>query len=511
MNPSCILATLLLVVAVALPAGAQDSHLPPRFDDPGRLERIRSALPGLDALYVAHAREHHLPGFAYGVVVDGQLIHRFTWGRARLEPDRPVGADTRFRIASMTKSFTAMAVLRLRDGGRLTLDDPVSLHVPEFSRVSPATRDAPPVTLRRLLRMDAGFPQDDPWADRRLDDTVAELEALVAGGLTFSNPPGVTWEYSNLAYALLGQVVSRVSGRPYQRYIAEEILAPLGMNSTVWDPAAVPADALALGYRWEQGRWRPEPLLGDGTFGAMGGLVTTLGDMARYAAFHLDAWPPRDDPDAGPVRRSTRREMHRPEAVIGLATDPPAPGLPPIPRFTGYNAGLSWNRDARGITWIRHSGGLPGYGSEYRFLPEHGIALIALANRTYAPMTTANTLAMEWLIEAARPPARTLPPSDILRRRQAQLVAILGDWNSADARDALAPNVFLDRDRPDWEAMSREALGKIGGIGTVGILTPENHLRGTFPIVGERGTLDVFFTLTPENPPRIQDIRLRVR
>jgi CubicO group peptidase (beta-lactamase class C family) len=500
--------TICLASLVA-PLLAGPTYAPPRFTDPDRVARLEGILPQVDALYRSYATNQHLPGMIYGVVLDGRLVGVGTHGFANLETHQPVTRETRFRIASMTKSFTALAILKLRDAGRLHLDDPVAKHFRAFRRVQPLTKDAPPVTLRHLLRMAGGFPQDDPWGDRRLADSVAELEALVTGGLSHANAPGVSWEYSNLGYALLGQVVTRASGRPYQEYITTEILKPLGMKDTVWEYAQVPARELALGYRWEHERWSPEPLLHDGTFGAMGGLITTVDDFARYVAFHLDAWPPRDDPESGPVRRATVREMHRPAEVTSVYLDPLVPeGGKPVARVGGYGFGLGWNLDTRGVVRVRHTGGLPGFGSEYRFLPDHGLAVISFANLTYAPMAGINAPVVDLLLDGARLPARELPPSPWLRTRAEQLAVILQTWPAKEMAEALAPNVFLDRALPDWQAELAAKLAKTGPIQTVGPLRPMNQLRGRFRLEGRAGSLEVFFTLTPEATPRIQELKV---
>lgn len=499
----------LLILACAGSATlAQATYNPPVFTDTERRVRLDALLPELDELYRQQAAQRHLPGYIYGVVCDGRLIHVALGGLADVATQRPVTRDTRFRIASMSKSFTALAILKLRDAGRLSLDAPVATYVPAFARVGRLTADSPPVTVRQLLRMAGGFPQDDPWGDRRLADTVAEFEQLVAGGLASSTPNGTGYEYSNLGYALLGHIVTRVTGEPYQTYITREILQPLGMRDTVWEYTTVPADRFALGYRWEHERFAPEPVLHDGVFGAMGGLITTIDDFARYVAFHLDAWPPRDDPDPGPVSRASRREMHRPAEFVGLIADNKTGSGAANPRTAGYGYGLSWNLDARGVIWVRHAGGLPGYGSEYRFLPEHGVALISFGNLTYAPMTAINTQAMELLLEKARLPARVLPPSPILERRAAQLAAIIRDWHAPDASDALAPNFFLDRSRDDWAAQARELLAQLGETGPATAVKPLNQLRGTFSLPGAHGRIDIYFTLMPEATPRVQALTL---
>jgi len=485
-------------------------YTPAAFTDPDRLTRIQAVLPELDRLYLEHATNRHLPGFVFGVVVDGRLVHSLAWGRARLGPDQPVRLDTRFRIASMTKSFTALAILKLRDAGRLNLDDPVAKWIPEFRRVPPLTADSPTITVRHLLKMAAGFPQDDPWGDRRLDDSAAEFSRLIAAGLTFSNPTGVKWEYSNLGYALLGRVVTKAARRPYQDYITRELLRPLGMTNTVWEFAAVPADLLALGYRWNQEQWQPEPLLHDGEFGAMGGLITTLEDFTRYVAMHLAAWPPRDDAELAPVRRATLREMHRPAEVLSVLTDNPAFAGQPNPRVAAYSYGLSWNADAQGNIWVRHAGGLPGFGSEYRFLPDHGVALIAFANLTYAPMTAINAQAMQLLLENAQISARVPQASPWLQHRAEQMVAWIRNGDLATAKAAISSNVWLDRSETDRRAEIRELLGHVGAIREVTAVAPENQLRGRFLLIGERGRVEVYFTLMPEVEPKVQELKLRL-
>jgi len=501
----------LLLFLGAVLAAAQQPYTPPRFEDPDRLDRIQSVLPQLDELYRLHAATNRIPGFVYGVVADGHLVHLHAEGLADVESGRPVTLGTRFRVASMSKSFTAAAILKLRDAGKLSLEDPVSKHLPEFRKVVPPTSDSPVITIRHLLRMSAGFPQDDPWGDRKLAETDAQLDALVAQGLTASNPNGVRWEYSNLGYALLGRIVTRVRGEPYQRYIAREILRPLGMTNTVYEIDAVPPKELALGYRWEHERWIAEPMLHDGSWGAMGGLVTTLTDFSRYVAFHLDAWPPRDDTESGPLRRATRREMHRPWEVVSVPADFTDLAGQPIARVAGYSTGLSWNQDSRGIIWVRHAGGLPGFGSEYRFLPDHGVGLIAFANRTYAPMTAVNARAMEILIEKARIPARVVVAPPFLVRRAGQLARILQDWNALDVRDALASNLFLDRSEEDRRIESQEMLLRAGKVVAVEPVEALNQLRGTFRIRGERGVIEVFFTLMPEKDPKVQELKLTFR
>ena len=504
----CSLVLLGLLVGLS-PATAQD-YAPPRFTDADRAKKISTLLPEITQLYTNYAAEKHAPGLVWGLVLDGQLLHTASVGFANLEKKIPATPRSVFRIASMTKSFTALAILQLRDAGQLSLEDPVEKHLPEFRAVKPLTADAPKITLRHLLGMAGGFPEDNPWGDRQLGITDAQFAEFLARGSALSNPPGVAFEYSNLGFALLGRVVSRVSGVPYQRYLTREILLPLGMKDTRWEFSEVPPDRLALGYRWENNAWKLEPLERDGAYGAMGGLLTTAEDFTRYIAFHLSAWPPRDDADTGPVRRSTVREMHTPTQPTGVNTTAKTLAGEPNPIANGYGFGLSVSLDSKGVRFARHSGGLPGFGSEYRFFPDYGFGVFSFANVTYAGTGATNAKVATLLLEKAQLPQRTLPVSPILAQRTQQLATLLADatWDERLGAEILAENFFPDRSRADWIAHTRTALASAGKISAVGALVPLNQLRGTFPLIGAHGRIDVFFTLTPEASPKVQELRL---
>lgn len=510
MKSSLRCSLVLLGLFVGLTLARAQAYAPPHFTDADRAKKISALLPEITKLYTDYAAEKHAPGLVWGIVLDGQLLHTGAVGFANLEKKIPADARSVFRIASMTKSFTALAILQLRDAGQLSLEDPVEKHLPEFRAVKPLTADAPKITLRHLLGMAAGFPEDNPWGDRQLGITDAQFAEFLARGIAFSNPPGVAFEYSNLGFALLGRVVSRVSGVPYQRYITREILLPLGMKDTHWEFSAVPPDRLALGYRWENNAWKLESLEHDGAYGAMGGLLTTAADFTRYVAFHLSAWPPRDDDDAGPVRRSTVREMHTPTQPTGVNATAKTLAGEPNPIANGYGFGLSVSLDSKGVRFARHSGGLPGFGSEYRFFPDYGFGVFSFANVTYAGTGATNAKVATLLLEKASLPPRTRPVSPILAQRTQQLATLLADatWDERLGAEILAENFFPDRSRADWIAHTRTALASAGKIAAVGALVPLNQLRGTFPLIGAHGRIEVFFTLTPEASPKVQELRL---
>jgi CubicO group peptidase (beta-lactamase class C family) len=142
--------------------------------------------------------------------------------------------------------------------------------------------------------------------------TEEEFTRMLAGGIPFSTAPGTNYEYSNYGFAILGRVVSRVSGMPYAKYVQANILTPLGLTSTTLEPKSVARDRIALGYRWEDNTWKEEPPLPDGAFGSMGGMLTSTRDLAKYVGFLMNAWPARDGADPGPVKRSSLREMQQP-------------------------------------------------------------------------------------------------------------------------------------------------------------------------------------------------------
>jgi CubicO group peptidase (beta-lactamase class C family) len=503
-----LLATLSLFALAPFTAVRAQDYAPPRFTDSDREKKVAAVAADIRKIYADFAADKHVPGLVWGIVLDGQLVQTGATGYADLNKKIFVGKSTGFRIASMSKSFTAMAILKLRDEGKLALDDEVQQHLPEFHGIKPLTADSPAITIRHLLGMGAGFPEDNPWGDRQLGITEAQFNAFLARGISFSNAPGVAYEYSNLGFALLGRIVSNVSGQPYQRYITREILTPLGMKDTRWDTADVPLERLALGYRWEKNTWSLERIEPDGVYGAMGGLVTTAEDFTRYIAFHLSAWPPRNDPDTGPVRRATLREMHSPFQLIGVNTTEKTIAGETNAIAAGYGFGLRTAVDAKGVLSSRHGGGLPGYGSEYRFFPEYGFGIFSFANLTYAGPGPANVKVAALLIEKAGLTPRALLVSKTLERRAAQLRELVVTWDEKLGAEILAENFFLDRTRTDWSEYAQTMLASAGSIISTGPVVPLNQLRGTFPLITEKGRVNVTFTLTPETPAKVQALRL---
>lgn len=503
---------LALVLSGQLCVQAQNTavrYQPAVFPDGARLEKIKAALPLIDSLYKAFAARIHSPGFVYGVVVDGRLVGSGQSGVLETGKNTPAGSQSAFRIASMSKSLTAMAILQLRDAGKLRLDDPVSLYIPAFKTQAYPAADAPPVTIRHLLTHAAGFPEDNPWGDRQLAKSDQELLALLGKGIHYSNVPGVAYEYSNLGFATLGYIIKKVSGQPYDRYITEHILQPLGMTHTYYEFTNVPAGQLAHGYRWLNGQWAEQPMLHNGVWGAMGGLITTIEDFSKYMALHQAAWPPRSDKETGPLKRSSLREMQQPWNFSGLNAAYAYPSGRPCAVASAYAYGLRWQRDCEGRVSVGHSGGLPGFGSNWQILPDYGIGVVCFSNVTYAPTTFINNQVLDTLVSLAGLKPRQLQPSSILVERRNQLVQLLPSWKGAETSGIFAENFFLDYFPEVLRKDATALFERAGRILRVGEVVPENGLRGSFLLEGEKTNLEVSFTLTPENPPLIQEFHLR--
>jgi CubicO group peptidase (beta-lactamase class C family) len=487
-------------LAAALPAHASAQG----FTDPDRAARLRAAFPKIDQIVRDFTTREHIPGAAWAVIIDGKVAHMGVTGLRDVTAKSPVDSNSVFRIASMTKSFTAMAILKLRDEGKLSLDDPAERYVPELKGLKYPTTDSPRITIRHLLSHSEGWPEDNPWGDQQLARTDDELSQMMRRGIPFSNAPGIAYEYSNYGFAILGRIVTRVSGVAYAQYVTTHILRPLGMTSTTLSPTAVAPSRLAHGYRWEDEQWKEEPQLPDGSFGAMGGMLTSLTDLGAYVSTFLAAWPARDGAETGPVRRASLREMQqlaRPGASTALRN---SAGIVRL-RSGGYGFGLGISANCDFGHIVAHSGGLPGFGSLMRWLPEYGVGIIAFGNRTYTGWGGPIDAAFTALMETGALQPRMPEPAPALVAARAEVTKLVLNWDDALAKSLAADNLFLDLSI-DRRAAEIEVLkAKVGtctagsGFGYV-----ENALRGEWILPCERGNLLVSITLAPTEPPVVQ-------
>jgi CubicO group peptidase (beta-lactamase class C family) len=518
MKAGKLVAMTVFVAAIAPSPAAQKAGRenpsfiapPPRFLDPDRRVKLSTAFPEIDRVFADFAAKSHVPGAAWGVVIDGELAHSGVYGYRDIETKAPVTADTVFRIASMTKSFTAVAILSLRDEGKLSLDDPAERFVPQLKALRYPTADSPRITIRHLLSHSEGFPEDNPWGDQQLKVTRDEMLRMISGGIPFSSAPGVAYEYSNYGFAILGEIVARASGRPYNAYLAEKVLKPLGMTATTMYPSSVPPDRLAHGYRWEDERWKDEPLLRDGAFGAMGGMLTSIRDLSRYVSAQLAAWPPRDGSDELPIRRASFREMQQIARFGGASTVREASGLVQL-NAGGYGYGLRISQDCTFRHIVSHSGGLPGFGSQMRWLPEYGVGVIAFGNLTYTGWNRSVSAAFELLAKTGALQPREVQPSPALLKAQRDVSQLLAVWDDRLAESIAAENLFLDQSRERRRAQFDELHVQLGSCrpNAEGFDSVENALRGQWTIHCDRGRAFASVTLAPTIPPTVQFLSVR--
>jgi CubicO group peptidase (beta-lactamase class C family) len=250
------------------------------------------------------------------------------------------------------------------------------------------------------------------------------------------------------------------------------------MSSSGFDVFASPQARRALGYRWQDNRWVREPDMADGTFGAMGGIETSADDYAKWVAFLLSAWPARNDPENGPVRRSTVREIVTGANFAEGSNRSPAIGGAPCRWAQAYGMGWQVIDDCDLGRVVTHTGGYPGYGSVVLLLPDKNVGIFAFSSRTYgAPALAAFRAAMA-LNKAGvlREPAIALTPGLSTAYAAARSVWATGDIAAAP----LANNVLMDRDAAAWKKMIAGVKAEVGACDTSAPIMPSSAMEGRF-------------------------------
>jgi len=472
------------------------------------LAQSAATLTEIDRVMERYRLDAHIPGMVWGVVKDGKLVHVKGAGVQDLDQKRPVTPDTLFRIASMTKAFTALSILKLRDDGKLALDTPADTYVPELKALKYPTDDSPKIRVRELLTHTAGFVTDDPWGDRQTPLPEAEFTRLLSAGVPFTRPPASAMEYSNLGYALLGRIVTNVSQQPYDEFVQRTLLRPLGMTSTSHHVTSAPAEKRALGYRWEDAQWKLEPTMAHGAFGAMGGLQTSATDYAKWVAFLLQAWPARDGVDAAPVKRASVRELVQGANYPVLRVRPGASGRDACRMAGTYAMGFSAAIDCElGLT-LSHGGGYPGYGSHLLVLPDYGVGVFALANRTYAGPTAPVWDAAVAMLRAGDLKARPTPVSSALAAAYAGAARAFVTGSVTVTNELLAMNFLMDRDAEHWARDLASLKAQVGACDTSTPIQPTGALSGEFTWTCATGRVHGDLLLAPTPTPQIQALRL---
>jgi CubicO group peptidase (beta-lactamase class C family) len=468
----------------------------------------KAALSEVDRIFADWGLAAHAPGLVYGIVADGKLVHVRGLGVQDTTSRRPVTADSLFRIASMSKAFTALAILKLRDEGKLSLDAAAETYVPEMKGWRYPTGDSPKITVRQLLTHTAGFVEDNPWGDRQQVVPENEFTAMLKAGVPFARAPGLAMEYSNFGYATLGRIVSNVSGMPYQDYIRRQITAPLGMRSTGFDVFASPQNRRAIGYRWQDNQWVREPDMKDGSFGAMGGMETSADDYAKWVSFLLSAWPARDGPENGPVRRSTAREIVTGANFVAAAMRNAAIGGSPCRQATAYGMGWRVLDDCDLGRVVTHTGGYPGYGSVVLLLPDKGVGIFAFSSRTYGAPSLAAFRAALALQKAGALSEPAMPVSAGLASAYDAARAV---WRSGEIGAApLANNVLMDRDAARWKTLVAGLKAEVGTCKADEAIAPISAMEGKFSWTCEHGRITGRVQRAPTQAVTIQALDFAV-
>jgi CubicO group peptidase (beta-lactamase class C family) len=472
---------------------------------------LEAALQRIDEIADKTFAGWHVPGLAYGVVLGDRLIHSRGLGTLRVGEDATPTASSVFRIASMTKSFTAATVLSLRDDRLLNLDDPIARYVPELADLRYPTTDSPPITIRHLLTMTAGFPTDDPWGDRQQGLDLAAFSSLLAKGLSFAWAPGTRFEYSNTGYGILGRLITNVVGREYKDVVRERLLQPLGMGATGYLESEVPMDRKAMGYVWRDGAYVPEGMDPYGALAAMGGIFTSVEDLATWVSGFIDAVPPRDGPDIShPLLRATRREMQQPMVPAGLrATQASADAITEV-EAGAYGYGLFVIDDVRVGRIVGHSGGYPGFGSNMRWHPASGLGVITLTNHRYGAATLLGRELLSELVRAEVVPIRRIRPNAATEAARDAAEDLIAAWDDDKAAELFAMNVDLDEPIASRRAFVERLRARHGALRRDESEPVESltSYHAIWWLAGERGRVRVEILLSPELPPKVQTFSL---
>jgi hypothetical protein len=279
-----------------------------------------------------------------------------------------------------------------------------------------------------------------------------------------------------------------------QAFISERLLKPLGMTRTVWESKDAPPGAdIVVGLRADNGT--PEPTPPDGCLAPMGGLWSTVADLAKWVDFLADAWPPRDGGDSAPLSRASRREMQRVETAVEPFESRSADGT--LWSFTGgYGLGLQIGHDPDLGEVVEHSGGLPGYGSTMRWVKNTRVGLIALGNSTYAPMRFATRRALAALAAAGVVRRPKPAPTPALVEAGTALFELLINWNDKQAASVFSDNIAPDEPLAARQRAAAALIARHGSL-TLARVDAEDRSSGRIVAHSTTGEVTIAFQLAP--------------
>ncbi len=327
--------------------------------------KVQAGLTMLDEWIRSHV-EYTGVGLVIGIVHDQDIVWLKAYGHASLDPMTPMAEDSIFRIASHSKLFTAISVLRARDAGALRLDDEVATHLPWFD-IENRHPQARPVTLRHLLTHTAGLPRESihpAWTDFEFPEAEAVRDTISDQETTY--PTETKWKYSNLGFTLAGMVAEAASGTPFAELVNQAVLEPLGMDSTSVGP--IPADhqgRLATGYgrRLADGSRQSMPFVDARAFDPATGVSSSVPDMLKFLQWQLRVRDRRSDEV---LATNTLLEMQRVHWVQ--------------PSWdSGWGLGFSV-RHTEDRDLIGHGGSYPGYRTQTQLSPEEKVGVVVFTN-----------------------------------------------------------------------------------------------------------------------------------
>lgn len=480
----------------------------PVFRDPQRQAKIAALLPEVREVVARIFAADALVGLAVGIVVDGELVFGEGFGTRHTGQGDPIDIRTAFRIGSITKVFTAMTALQLHERGRLDLDGPAAAVLPELNTLVYPNADARPLSVRDILTHTGGLPLvlDHPGGTHTRDAIMAAID-----GISLVRPPGLTYEYSNLGFALLGHIVAAASGKPYHDAIHEAILGPLGMKRTVWEPTEVPPPQFAIGHAVVNGRVVVVAPTVHGANDAAGGLLSTVEDLARFLAFQLAAWPARPDADDAPLTRSTLREAQRLRALRRFrARTTPADLADGGVEGGASGVGLAWSvsHSCEHPYVVGHNGAVNGYHSTVNMLPAAGIGIIVLGNASW---TNSGHIAGEIQSVLARGgvlASRAPQAVPALTEAAERIIGNFGQWGAA-AFAGWSIQQLGQGSAGKRLAAHMQWLHEGLGACTLGPLKrATSPWSGVFSAECERGKAELTLTLTSARTPKVSSISI---
>lgn len=353
-----------VILAVMFGAAHAETQCAPadvRYDETTRAS-LNAMMQVFDDWIGYQQRKRNIPGLAFGLTIGNRLYWANGYGVTKLERGEPVTPETVFRIASVTKTLTATSILKLRDEGKLALDDPITKYLPEFS-LRGYEPDTAPILIRHLLTHTAGLPRDSALSDyNRWYHPPAKKALAVLPEQSLVHKPGEQYRYTNLAFGLLGLVIEAASGKSYDGYVEQNIFSPLGMSHSMAHPK--PEDKnVATGYFREfKGKRQAADYMALNIMTPAGGAASNVSDMAKYVSAQMGC-PPEGAPPL--LSKETLDEMQSVQFKVGNAG----------------GVGFSWDVNTSGdVKQISHSGGLPTQTSHIQFLPTEGIGVVAMTN-----------------------------------------------------------------------------------------------------------------------------------